>query len=72
MIRKFQSLFFPLTSETIQTIAKNKTINEPPRIIALLKMPAVALDEMPKNIRNAANVNAIKDNAFINVNSKTN
>lgn len=40
-------------------------INAPPTIIALLKMPAVALEEIPKTIKNAANVNAIRDNAFI-------
>lgn len=40
-------------------------ISEPAIIIALLKTPAVALEEIPKTIKNATNVNAIRDNAFI-------
>jgi len=44
----------------------NPAIIAPPTISALPKtLPDVFLDETPKNIKNAAKTNPIKDNAFI-------
>ena len=49
-----------------QTIMTKLPSITPPIVIALLNTPpAVFLDEKPKNIKNAAKTNPIKESAFI-------